>query len=505
MPHPDHADDKTVQLPTHPSTASSTDAESFLLPLDAPTVPLAQLELPPVYARPATPDAAPPPPPPPPPPPAHPADDDKTMQLLAHPSPDIDADADAESFLSPLDAPTVPLAQLELPPVYARPATPDAAPPPPPPPAHLADDDKTMQLLAYPSPVTDTDTDAASFLSPLDAATVPLAPLELPPLQPQPAVQETASSHLLPLGAPTVPTEHTLELPAPQAHPEGLLPLGAPTVPLTGSAEQRAPDADAIREQIMIQLMRMESLHNVRVLLAVESGSRAWGFASPNSDWDVRFIYAPRLPWYLRVNATRDVIELPLHKYASDDLDINGWELRKTLGLMQKCNPTLLEWLQSPLVYRQNDDAVAGLRALAREFFSPAACWHHYFSMAKGNNREYLQGKTVRLKKYLYVLRPLLCCQWIEQYNAPAPMLFRTLVDTLVKDAELRLAIDALLEQKRGAAELAEGPRVPALGWFIENELQRCEQAAAKVAVRKASQEAYYRCDEFLRATIMGA
>jgi len=254
----------------------------------------------------------------------------------------------------------------------------------------------------------------------------------------------------------------------------------------------------AVQTEIAQQLARMEALHEVRILLAVESGSRAWGFASPNSDWDVRFIYAPRLPWYLRVNEGRDVIELPI----SGDLDINGWELRKSLALMQKCNPTLLEWLDSPLIYRQDEALMAQFRALAREFFNPTACWHHYFSMAKGNNREYLQGKTVRLKKYLYVLRPLLCCQWIEQGRGPAPMLFQLLVDELVKDAELRAAIDTLLKQKRGVDELAEAPRVPALNYFIEVELERCAAAAAGIPARHAAPEAYERCDQFLRTVV---
>lgn len=274
---------------------------------------------------------------------------------------------------------------------------------------------------------------------------------------------------------------------------------GSAAAPSAG-ADSGAADA-AIQQEIQIQLGRMEALHDIRILLAVESGSRAWGFASPNSDWDVRFIYAPRLPWYLRVNPPRDVIELPI----SGDLDINGWELRKSLALLQKCNPTLLEWLQSPLIYRQDENVVDPLRALAREFFTPQACWHHYLSMAKSNNREYLQGKTVRLKKYLYVLRPLLCCQWIEQYGSPAPMQFRTLVDLLVSDAELRAAIDSLLEQKRAAPELAEGPKIPALGYFIETELQRCEAAAASLPSHRAPPEAYNRCDEYLRSVVTGA
>jgi predicted nucleotidyltransferase len=263
------------------------------------------------------------------------------------------------------------------------------------------------------------------------------------------------------------------------------------------------PAADAIpahmRGEIARQLARMEAMHDMRVLLAVESGSRAWGFASPNSDWDVRFIYLPRLPWYLRINAPRDVIELPI----SGDLDINGWELRKALGLMQKCNPTLLEWLDSPLVYRQDEAVMTRFRALAREFFVPAACWHHYHSMAKGNYREYLQGAAVKLKKYLYVLRPLLACRWIEQGSGPAPMLFQVLVDELVRDAEVRAAIDLLLEQKRGADELADAPRVPALNYFIEVELDRCERVAASIPARRAGADAYTRADEFLRATVL--
>jgi predicted nucleotidyltransferase len=256
---------------------------------------------------------------------------------------------------------------------------------------------------------------------------------------------------------------------------------------------------NAIQAEIAEQLSRMETLHEVRILLAIESGSRAWGFESPNSDWDVRFLYVPRLPWYLRVNAPRDVIELPI----SGDLDINGWELRKALGLMQKCNPTLLEWLDSPIIYRQDEAVMEQFRALSREFFAPLACWHHYLSMAKTNNREYLQTQRVKLKKYLYVLRPLLACRWIEQGRGPAPMLFQILVDELVKDAELRVAIDELLRQKRGALELAEGPRVPALNYFIEVELERCKTIADKIPAHRATPEAYARSDEFLRSVVL--
>jgi predicted nucleotidyltransferase len=123
--------------------------------------------------------------------------------------------------------------------------------------------------------------------------------------------------------------------------------------------------------------------------------------------------------------------------------------------------------------------------------------------MAKGNYREYLQSPTVKLKKYLYVLRPLLACQWIEQGRGPAPMLFQVLVDELAKDAQLRAAIDALLVQKRGTEELAEAPRVPALNYFIEVELERCARIAGSIPTQRAAPEAYTRADEFLRKVVL--
>src|SRR6476659_2643278 len=111
------------------------------------------------------------------------------------------------------------------------------------------------------------------------------------------------------------------------------------------------PVEPQVREQILACLAELELRHAVKVLFACESGSRGWGFASPDSDYDVRFVYVNRLPWYLTVEAGRDVIEQPI----SDELDVSGWDLRKTLQLMRDSNPTLLEWLRSPILYRQEE------------------------------------------------------------------------------------------------------------------------------------------------------
>lgn len=230
------------------------------------------------------------------------------------------------------------------------------------------------------------------------------------------------------------------------------------------------PIDPAMRAQIMDALRDIEARHDVTVLFACESGSRGWGFASPDSDYDVRFIYVNRLPWYLTVTPRRDVIEVPI----SGDLDINGWDLRKALGLMRESNPTLLEWLRSPIVYREDEAAMPRFRALSEAVFSNARGWHHYASMAKKNFREHLQADEVRYKKYLYVLRPLLAARWIRTQPGVPPMRFADLAQkTLdpVRDAALIEEINALLEVKMRAGEAATSPRWPGIHAFIESEL----------------------------------
>lgn len=222
-------------------------------------------------------------------------------------------------------------------------------------------------------------------------------------------------------------------------------------------------------EAILAALRQLEIDRNVRVLYAVESGSRAWGFESEDSDYDVRFIYANTRDWYLTIGHHRDVIEEML----PDDLDLSGWDLRKALGLLQKSNPPLLEWLNSPIVYRE-ESVVERLRNIAAEGWSPKHCLHHYLSMAEGNFRTYLQGERVRAKKYLYVLRPLLACRWIEQRQTLPPVLFNDLL-VLESDRELLAAIDRLLEQTKAGLEIDDLPRDPVLHAFITTELARLD------------------------------
>lgn len=254
------------------------------------------------------------------------------------------------------------------------------------------------------------------------------------------------------------------------------------------------PIDPAVRARIEAELRALEARHRVRVLYACESGSRGWGFASPDSDYDVRFIYVHDLDWYLRLVPGRDVIELPI----SDELDINGWDLRKALGLLGKSNPVLLEWLDSPVVYRSEAAPVAALRELARRFFAPVRGRHHYLAMARKNFRGYLQGDEVRYKKYLYVLRPLLAVRWIDEGRGVPPMRFAELAQATVYDQATLAEINALLRLKMTAGEAEYGPRRPLIHRLLEAEFERAG-AAAPAARGEGEIEAL---DAFFRTTV---
>lgn len=227
---------------------------------------------------------------------------------------------------------------------------------------------------------------------------------------------------------------------------------------------------EGIRAEIMRRLSAAEAEHDIRILYACESGSRAWGFASPDSDYDVRFLYARPQDWYLSfdVERKRDVIEYPI----VDEIDCGGWDLRKALYLFSRTNGALFEWLNSPVRYIESGPAAESLRIFAPHVFNPVALCYHYSHMARTNAREYLRGNKVRLKKYFYVMRPLFAIRYVESGLGIPPVEFRSLVDA-VAPKELVPGIEKLLEVKSRTKELGLGDPIPEIGAFIKSELDR--------------------------------
>ena len=220
------------------------------------------------------------------------------------------------------------------------------------------------------------------------------------------------------------------------------------------------------------QLKEIEEKENVKIIYCVESGSRAWGFASPDSDYDVRFIYVRNKEDYLKLNKNRDVIEWRL----DDVLDINGWDIQKALRLLYKSNPTLIEWSMSPMVYKTTPqwEKISGI---VSQYFLEKTGVYHYLSMAKGNYREYLKTDEVKLKKYFYVIRPILACKWIFDKKTAPPMLFSELMNECLDD-ELKPEINRLLEIKKQTSELGKGKRIDVINDYIEKELAEIEKKA---------------------------
>ena len=231
-----------------------------------------------------------------------------------------------------------------------------------------------------------------------------------------------------------------------------------------------------IQKEIRENLDAIEKRYDVKILLAVESGSRAWGFASPDSDYDVRFVYVHRPEEYLRIDTMKDVIEWQLDEV----LDINGWDLRKTLLAFGKGNPNVMEWANSPIIYRKAAEWDA-LKEAAMQYFSEKSALCHYYGPANSTLQGFLTGDMIRYKKYFYALRPLLCCRWIERYHAVPPMEFGKLLTMFsepddVLTQELYAAIQELLVRKAETEEKDLNPQMPAIISFIREECARQKQ-----------------------------
>jgi len=222
---------------------------------------------------------------------------------------------------------------------------------------------------------------------------------------------------------------------------------------------------ESVRETILEQLDSIEREHDVVMIFAVESGSRAWGFPSIDSDYDVRFVYAHKANWYLSIAPGRDVIEIPVDPV----LDVNGWDVRKALQLLRKSNIALMKWLSSPIQYRCNEKLFAIFRSVVPHGFQEHTSARHYLSMAKSNIPK-THGHNVRMKSYLYALRPLLCCKWIVDRGTQPPMLFRKLIEEYLAGTETGDAINALIRIKESRSETATVTKNDTLNTFIATE-----------------------------------
>src|ERR1700730_1061336 len=226
-----------------------------------------------------------------------------------------------------------------------------------------------------------------------------------------------------------------------------------------------------MKDQILAALHSIEAEAPERGLLAVASGSRAWGFASPDSDYDVRFIYVHEPAWYLTVFESRDVIE----KMLPGELDVSGWDLRKSLRLFSKCNLALNEWLGFPVVYSETSEFRSELRTLIPLFFNATRATHHYRSMAKQALSNLTSENRISIKKFLYAARALLACRWIRQNKSQPPTEFHAVVEHVASMDE-RIYLADLIARKRDTPEKGEIVLDPNSAKSIRDELETYER-----------------------------
>jgi uncharacterized protein len=260
-----------------------------------------------------------------------------------------------------------------------------------------------------------------------------------------------------------------------------------------------------VRAEIESRLTRIEADQGVRILFAIESGSRAWGFASPDSDFDVRFVYARSPEWYFSIDVERkrDVLEYGV----VDEIDLNGWDVRKALQLFRKSNPVFVEWLHSPITYLKRGEFADAAGRLVPEVMSKTAATHHYRSMAK-TNRPVPSGEgLVRTKKYFYSLRAMLAVRWLERFEAAPPMEFERLLVLLDDQPTLRTTILDLLEKKRSLPELGLGPAIPQFEEYLDAEMARLKDRSGLDSAGAAAEAGVIdsRLNELFRETVLRA
>lgn len=237
-----------------------------------------------------------------------------------------------------------------------------------------------------------------------------------------------------------------------------------------------------MEEKIKKYLSELEKEKGIEILLACETGSRAWGFPSPDSDYDVRVIYKHHKDWYLSLTEEKDTIEYFLE---NNEIDISGWDLRKSLRLLAKSNPPLLERIQSPIIYKVDIAFLTGIQTAAQKNYSRIATIHHYLSMAKKAFEEITNTEEYKLKKFFYALRASVACLWILEKEEIPPIEFGKMLNGLDLPVNLKTRIEELIVIKSTISETYKHKGEIVLLEFMKACIQRAENESQSLSASK--------------------
>lgn len=243
---------------------------------------------------------------------------------------------------------------------------------------------------------------------------------------------------------------------------------------------------EKMKDRIRRQLNEMAERRQIEILFAAESGSRAWGFASPDSDYDVRFVYRQKTESYLRLWSAKDSIQL----MTPDLLDVAGWDIKKATILLAKSNASLLGWLFSPIVYLEKGNTLSEMQQLVRENFNPVAVFHHYHSMNKAFYDQ-LDTNSMNLKSFFYAIRTALCANWVLHFKSVPPVEFRKLYE-LINPENARL-LDQLIARKASVPEAGMEHVHPQLMKLIRDIVAENKEKQSSIIPTKVNYEAFDR------------
>lgn len=245
--------------------------------------------------------------------------------------------------------------------------------------------------------------------------------------------------------------------------------------------------SDDERARIHEEIWRIESENNVKVLFAVESGSRSWGFASRDSDYDVRFVYKRPIYDYLRLDKRKDTLEW----YPEPKLDMVGWDVSKYLTLLHRSNPSALEWLSCPRYIVSDPFKLRSIEELAETCFRARSLAFHYIGMAKENANEFLRiadgvtrDEPPKTKKYVYVVRALLSARHVIDNDEMPYLTLDELLDEYFDGHEgsaVGDAIDALVARKREGLETDVHERITVLDEWFKSSIVELESMAREL------------------------
>jgi uncharacterized protein len=232
-----------------------------------------------------------------------------------------------------------------------------------------------------------------------------------------------------------------------------------------------------MKDHILAVLKQIEEDYDVKIIFASDAGSRALGFSSEESDYDVRFIYIHKPEWYLSIDQHKDVLEVPKHDELSIQvdprLDASGWEITKTLRLYRKSNPSMLEWLSSKIVYCNEHGMATKLKSIQHKFFSPKPYISHHLNLVKKNFTSLQKNEKIKIKLYLYVLRSIMATKWIEKHQSVPPIDFKELLMVML-DYKVKEEAKKLLVSKQAGEYYINKNLI--INEFVIEEIDRIEK-----------------------------